>query len=631
MHSHWFSEFGSNSMGRRFAVHILLFSSAVTLLATFFQLAIEYRRDVSQLQLQLTQVQTSYSESLASSLWITSARDLQLQLQGVLRLPDLQYAEVLSDQGQVVAKVGVARSEGVIEHTFPLYYTHRQREVYIGKVRTVASLDGVYQRLKDKVIVILITQTIKTFLVSFFILVLFQFMFGRHLKKIADYSDRLYTGASKAELLPLQLERRSGGGDELDQMVGALNAMRERLDRSFLGLQESEFRWKFALEGAGDGVWDFHITSGVVLYSQRWKEMLGYRDEELPNHLDSYTRLAHPEDLLRAYALLEENFSGAKDHYSIEQRMLCKDGSWKWVMARGMVVEKDAQGRATRMIGTHTDISARRHAEDAVQDLLLQTEQARAQLRAANAGMETQVRERTAELELANKELEAFSYSVSHDLRSPLRGIDGWSLALQEDYGPQLDATGQQYLERVRQESQRMGQLIDDMLQFSRLGRAALSLREVKLSTMARTVAERIRDSQPQRVIEFELDDAMTTYGDWRLLEVVLTNLLENAAKFSAGQPCARIAMGRATVREPESGQMVNAFFVRDNGAGFDMRYAQKLFGVFQRLHKHSEFPGTGIGLATVQRVVQRHGGTIWAEAELGAGATFYFTLKEPS
>ncbi|HAT31252.1 MAG TPA: hypothetical protein DCW29_10495 [Janthinobacterium sp.] len=625
---------GRHNMGRRFAIWILLFSSVVTLFSTAFQLRLEYQRDVGEVESQLAQVQASYADSLASSLWITSAKDVRLQLQGMLRLPDLEYVEVRAEQGQVVAKLGRAGAQDTISREFPLYFTHRQRPIYIGRVRAVASLDGVQRRLRDKVVAVLVAQTIKTFLVSLFILMLFQYMFGRHLKKIAGYSDRLFRGGGgddeQEQLAPLTLERRPGaGGDELEQMVGALNAMRVRLETSFRGLRESEYRWKFALEGSGDGLWDYHIDSGDVLYSQRWGEMLGYAEGELSSHIDTYTRLAHPDDLVRAHALLKENFSGAADRYSIEQRMLCRDGSWKWVLARGMVVAKDARGRATRMIGSHTDISARRGAEEAVQALLAQTERARADLRAANAGMEEQVRERTAQLELANKELEAFSYSVSHDLRGPLRGIDGWSLALQEDYGALLDATGRQYLERVRAESQRMGHLIDDMLQFSRLGRTALTRQRVDLTAIAGAIAARVREAEPGRAIDFILAEGLTAHGDPRLLEVMLTNLLENAAKFSAARSPARVELGRAHVVAPDSGRAVEAFFVRDNGAGFDMRYAQKLFGVFQRLHKSSEFPGTGIGLATVQRIVLRHGGSVWGEAGVDTGATFYFTLKE--
>ncbi|MCH8618990.1 PAS domain-containing protein [Undibacterium sp. TS12] len=625
---HWGIATG-NSLGRRIAIAILMFSSVVTLVSTVFQLALDYQREVGDIETQMVQIQASYQESLSSSLWVTSIRDLELQLNGIMRLPDMQYGEVRTDQDILVAKAGQAISSHVIRHEFSLSFNHRKSQVHIGKVILLANLEGVYHRLRDKVVVILISQTIKTFLVSLFILMLFQYMIGRHLKKIASFSDRLFAGGRVEELVLERKESARVAGDELEQVVNALNSMQQRLDRFVAELQESEFRWKFALEGAGDGVWDLNLVTNEVIYSRRWKEMLGYTEvDELPGTLDTYTRLAHPEDSARAFAQLDDNLSGKTDFFSIEQRMLCKDGSWKWVMSRGMVVAKNAEGQAIRMIGTHTDISEQLQAAEEMRNLLAQTERARAELRLANDSMEKQVQERTAQLEAANKELEAFSYSVSHDLRSPLRGIDGWSLALQEDYGVQLDATGQEYLERVRAESQRMGQLIDDMLQFSRLGRAALNMRDIDLTDLALTVTRRIQENNPGRQFDFIIAPGLHAWGDRRLLEVVLTNLLENAAKFSKMKQPAQISFGSAEVEEPSSQEKVFAYFVQDNGAGFDMQYAHKLFGVFQRLHKASEFGGTGIGLATVQRIISRHGGRIWADAKPGAGAIFYFTLK---
>ncbi len=234
------------------------------------------------------------------------------------------------------------------------------------------------------------------------------------------------------------------------------------------------------------------------------------------------------------------------------------------------------------------------------------------------------MREWQAQLETANKELEAFSYSVSHDLRAPLRGIDGWSQALLEDYRDQLDEQGRQYIDRVRSETQRMGYLIDDMLQLSRLSRAEMVKKQVDLSALAQTIVERLKRDEPQRQVDFNIQAGISAEGDSHLLEAALANLLGNAFKFTAKRADARIEFGQTELQ----GQHV--FFVRDNGAGFDMAYAQKLFGAFQRMHKLSEFPGTGVGLATVQRVIHRHGGRVWAEAEVGRGATFYFTL-EPS
>jgi PAS domain S-box-containing protein len=225
--------------------------------------------------------------------------------------------------------------------------------------------------------------------------------------------------------------------------------------------------------------------------------------------------------------------------------------------------------------------------------------------------------------ETANRELEAFSYSVAHDLRAPLRGIDGFSKVLLDDYSEKLDSAGRRYLGRVRESAQHMAQLIESLLTLARVNQGDVRRECVDLSELARATAERLRTSQPERNVEFLIAKGLTGTGDDRLLGVVLENLLGNAWKFSRDTPKACIEFGCSR----ESGQSI--FFVRDNGAGFDMAFASKLFGVFQRLHTSNEFEGTGIGLATVQRIIGRHGGRIWAEAKVGEGATFYFTLNE--
>lgn len=238
-----------------------------------------------------------------------------------------------------------------------------------------------------------------------------------------------------------------------------------------------------------------------------------------------------------------------------------------------------------------------------------------------NVNLELRVKQRTAELNTVNKELEAFSYSVSHDLRAPLRAIDGFSLALVEDYGEKLDATAHDYLQRVRNSAQRMGHLIDDLLQLSRVNRDKLSLQTVDLATIAQEVIQELGDIEPDRNIKIILGEDLITEGDVQLCRVVLDNLLGNAWKFTSKKD-------KAHIRFDKMPQNTSIFYVQDNGAGFNMQHAKNLFGAFQRLHRTTDFPGTGIGLATVQRIIHRHGGEIWAEANEGKGATFYFTLK---
>jgi light-regulated signal transduction histidine kinase (bacteriophytochrome) len=226
------------------------------------------------------------------------------------------------------------------------------------------------------------------------------------------------------------------------------------------------------------------------------------------------------------------------------------------------------------------------------------------------------------ELERKNKELEAFSYSVSHDLRAPLRGIDGFSQALLEDHAANLDDKGRDYLKRVRAGAQRMGVLIDDMLQLFRVSRAEMRLETVDLTRLARDVVADMERQEPERDAEVQIEEGLKATGDANLVRIVLDNLLRNAWKFASKIDHARIEVG--TVDRDG----LRVFFVRDNGAGFDMQRASKLFGVFQRLHLDTEFPGTGIGLATVRRIVERHGGRVWARGAVGMGATFWFTLE---
>jgi PAS domain S-box-containing protein len=226
-----------------------------------------------------------------------------------------------------------------------------------------------------------------------------------------------------------------------------------------------------------------------------------------------------------------------------------------------------------------------------------------------------------AELEAANKELESFSYSVSHDLRAPLRGIDGFSNALLEDYRDKLDAQGQDYLDRIRKSSQLMSQLIDGMLKLSRISRVEMHPDKVNLSEIVHSIAEELKQSQSERKAEFNISPDVTAYGDTVLLEALLRNLLENAWKFTG--KCAETRIEFGTTRKDN----LPVYYVKDNGIGFDMKYSDKLFKPFSRLHNQKDYPGTGIGLANVQRIVRRHGGNIWAEGEVGKGATFYFFL----
>ena len=237
--------------------------------------------------------------------------------------------------------------------------------------------------------------------------------------------------------------------------------------------------------------------------------------------------------------------------------------------------------------------------------------------------LEDMVSQRTRELQDKNQELESFAYSVSHDLRSPLRAIDGFSRILQEDYEELLDQEGNATLSRIRQASQRMGNLIDDLLELSRINRSEIVRRKIDLSAKIQAVIDRLKNAEPERTVDFNIQSGVNIYADDTLMDVVIVNLIGNAWKYTTKKSNARIEFGESS----KNGETV--YFIRDNGVGFDMKYVDKLFGAFQRLVGYDEYPGTGIGLATVQRVISRHGGRVWAEGDPGKGATFYFTLPQ--
>ena len=347
--------------------------------------------------------------------------------------------------------------------------------------------------------------------------------------------------------------------------------------------------------------------SGLIEYvNPKFTELTGYTPQEVlgqnPRVLKSGTMPAEVyADLWRTIT------SGAI--WKGELRNRKKNGDLFWESATIAPI-RDGAGAVTSFVAVKEDVTLRKQTED--------------QLLQLNDGLEEAIERRTALLELANSELDAFSYSVSHDLRAPLRGIDGFSQALLEECGDQLNETARHYLRRVRAGTQRMGQLIDDLLKLSRVSRGALNRQRLDLSGMARLLVEEMRQGEPGRSLEVQLEPGLVANGDQGLVRSALANLLGNAWKYSAKVPLARIELFHEV--QPDGSV---AFCVRDNGAGFDMAYASKLFSAFQRLHSAEDFEGSGIGLAIVRRIIRRHGGQVWAKALVGQGASFYFTLPD--
>ncbi len=374
-------------------------------------------------------------------------------------------------------------------------------------------------------------------------------------------------------------------------------------------LRESEERFRRAVVEAPLPIM-LHAEDGVVLQaSQSWCDITGYSREELAT-IGDWTERAYGErkalvqaDIEALYGLEHRKFEG---DYTIRT----KSGATRMWEFSSAPMGRQSDGRRM-VISMALDVTERRHAE--------------AEVRRLNAELDQRVRDRTAQLETANKELEAFSYSVSHDLRAPLRGVDGYVRMLVEDYGATLDAEGNRMLGVVSSEARRMGQLIDDLLAFSRLGRQSMVTTGIDMTSLARVEFEQLTRAAPDTAPRFELHPLPPAVGDPAMLRQVFANLLANAIKFSRTRTNPIIEVGSSST----NGEVT--FSVKDNGVGFDEQYRDKLFGVFQRLHSEAEFEGTGVGLALVQRIIHRHGGKVWAKGKPNEGATFFFTLPTPN
>ncbi|QHE85410.1 PAS domain-containing protein [Hydrogenophaga sp. BPS33] len=371
-------------------------------------------------------------------------------------------------------------------------------------------------------------------------------------------------------------------------------------------LREERQRLAWVLEATRPGVWENNLVDNALTVNDRWVEMLGYTADELrPMRAETWEALVHPDDLRRADDIRDQHLSGALPYYECDIRMRHKSGRWIWVNTRGRVHKRDVDGRGLFMSGTHIDITDRVAAQE--------------QVRALNANLEQRVIARTAELERSMRDMEAISYSIAHDLRSPLRSVNGFAAIVLEEEADRLSPNGRDMFERIARSSRNMGQMITDMLELLRVVRVDLEAVPVDMVALAHSVADAL--SAQSTHARIRIDTMPFALGDATLLRQVLANLMDNALKYSMHVEQPELEVGY------DAEQRV--YFVRDNGIGFDMAHADKLFGLFQRLHAGSSVPGMGVGLAIVARIVERHGGRVWAESKPGEGATFWLRLPQ--
>jgi PAS domain S-box-containing protein len=372
-------------------------------------------------------------------------------------------------------------------------------------------------------------------------------------------------------------------------------------------LRETSERLSLACFAGGVGIWELDVVNDALNWDEQMFHLYGVAPDQFSGTYAAWRAGVHPEDRPRSEAELEMALQ-RDEHFDSEFRVVWPNGTIRTIRSLARVY-RDAGGRATKLIGTDYDITELKRTE--------------AEVRSLNAGLEQRVADRTVQLDAANSELEAFAYSVSHDLRAPLRHISGFSGLLAERAGESLDEKSRHYIDTISRSVREMGVLIDDLLQFSRTGRAELHIDDVDMEATLAEALEPLRRETADRDVELSIGALPHVVGDRGLLRQVWANLLGNAVKYTRGRTPAHIEVG---ARDGDTASD-DVFWVRDNGVGFDMAYAHKLFGVFQRLHDSSEFEGTGIGLANVQRIIARHGGRVWAEAEVDQGATFSFSL----
>ena len=377
----------------------------------------------------------------------------------------------------------------------------------------------------------------------------------------------------------------------LVQLTGVIINITERKNIE-LRIEQQRNTFLTVLEQSLSGYFDWHFLDDYEYMSPTLKSLFGYGEDEMENKPMAWQRIVFEEDLPYKMTQLQKHIDSHGVHpYEVESRFRHKNGSTVWILCKGTVIEWGPKGEAVRMVGCHIDITRQKEIETS--------------------------------LKKNRQALESFSYSVSHDLRAPLRGIDGWSYALMEDYGPKLDDTAMLYLTRVRTETQRMGRLLDEMLKLSRIGQKELIWSPVQLSALVEKVVEQQRTLNPEVKFDLHIQSDLSTWGDSNLLEIMLTNLITNSIKFSCENNEVYIEFG---IQNKDNH---NAYYLRDKGVGFDMGSASKLFGVFQRLHSEPKYPGSGVGLAIVQRIVHLHQGIIWAESKPNEGSCFYFTINK--
>lgn len=575
-------------ISKKLIIYIILFSSMITAIVTLIQLYYQYLEDRSILDSNIENINTGYREGITNAVWLDDKVQLNSILDGVVALPDIEYIEVRVND-KVYSSRGSSVESNVLNSSFQLHYSHNNRLLTIGETYVEADLSAIYQRLVNRAWTILALNAIKTFIVAIFMYFIFDRLVVSRLDKLSRFV-RHFDVQDFGKKVDVESLTDNGYSDEITEIVTAINTMHGHLSQSIkqlLGLKRT-------LDLSLDSIFMCNPETYKIFYANTGAtSLLGYSTEELMDmtSIDICDELT--DSLFSELALPKSN----SDNQLMDIDTFFKRKHGDQVPVRIVLQYLHPPNEEPRYVFMARDVSERLKAQREIQ-----------------ASLE--------EVQTANAELESFSYSISHDLRAPLRSIDGFSLMLQQDYGDKINDEGKYYIQRVRKNAQRMGLLIDDLLSLSQVTRGEFSRNICDISAMAKASVKKLQDYEPDRKVTVDIAPGITGWVDKSLFENLLDNLIGNAWKYTSKKEDSRIEFG-ATTKDNEI-----IYYVRDNGVGFDMQYADKLFNAFERLHENEDFKGTGIGLATVSRILKRHGGRIWAEAEIGHGATFYFTLE---
>ncbi|MFV1982613.1 MAG: ATP-binding protein [Thiohalomonadales bacterium] len=595
-----------NTVSRKLILYVILFSSFITFIASAFQLYETFNTDVNIIKLRLEDILKIYTQSVTTTLWTANYEDLKTNLNGVMNIPDVVYVNVNVENKDIIS-LGEKQLNRVMEFKKEISYKYRGQNLILGVLHIQASLESAYQRILDQIVRILISNGIKTFLVAFFILYVFNFLVTRHLQRIANFTHNL--DYKKLDTC-LYLERnKSNIPDELDEVVNAIAIFQKNILTHIKQVELSEAKVLLLLNSTAEAIYGIDTFGVCTFINASCLKMLGYEQESelLGKNMHELIHYKYPDG--KAYDVKDCCINNAylTGNYAHQDNEVLwrKNGSSFAVEYWSYPIFQDSE--ISGAVVTFLDITDRVLAEN--------------ELKLHRENLSELVIERTKELENSNKALESFSYSVSHDLRTPLRAISGFSRILLEDYGESLQHEAKEYFNRITNAVSNMSNLIDDLLSLANVTQSELKIVEIDINKIIKRIFQKLQNENPQRTVDIIIDNNIKTMvGDKNLITIVWENLIQNAWKYTSKTKNARIEIGN---HRDEN----NTIFIKDNGIGFDMKFVDKIFLPFQRLHKKEEYDGTGIGLATVYRVVSRHNGRIWAESSAGKGTTLFISI----